>query len=163
MAALSFYAYMPAKASDVVALMTATPALVTAGAEDARKRAQVVSSALAFSLGPLKIARRVSVTLGEAVLEPGAARFPLYWHATRSSWLFPKLQASLEVLALSDALPECQISLIGDYTPPLGSFGALTDLLLMHQVAQACVHTFVSTLVTRLSLAMASSAADALS
>jgi hypothetical protein len=160
MAALSFYAYVSAKAGDVVELIIANPALVTSGAEDARDRAQSLASALNFSIGPLKIARRVTLTLGEVVVEPGAWHFPLYWHAERSSWLFPRLHASLEVLALSDTLPECQISLIGDYTPPLGGFGALTDLLLMHQVAQACIHTFVSTLAARLTLAMKSSAPE---
>jgi hypothetical protein len=154
MAALSFYQYLPAKASTVVALIQSDPSLVTLAAESARTRAQSLSSALTFSLGPLKIARRVTLTLGEALLEPGAARFPLHWHATRSSWLFPRLHASLEIQALSDTLPECQISLVGEYTPPLGSFGALTDLLLMHQVAQASVHAFVLALHDQISLAL---------
>jgi len=61
------------------------------------------------------------------------------------------MKANLEVRAIGEQ--ECQLSLVGDYTPPLGAFGAIADLLVMHQVAEASVCAFVQGLKARIEAA----------
>jgi hypothetical protein len=155
MGRLYFYEYLPARAEVVVGLLQSDPALVAGATEQARGRAEAMAGRLSFSIGRLEVAKQVKVSVGEMLLEPGAARFPIQWKAKSGTWFFPRMQAMLEVLALSDSPEECQLSLVGEYTPPLGTFGAITDLLLMHQVAEASVCAFVQGLKARLEQAIA--------
>jgi hypothetical protein len=147
---LYFYEYLEASAATVVDLIQSDLSLVTGATEDGRNRAEKLAGRLSFSIGRVEVAKQVKVTLGEMLLEPGACRIPLKWKAARGSWLFPHMKATIEIQALSDMAPECQLSLTGDYTPPLGTFGSITDLLVMHQVAEASVCAFVQGLKTRI-------------
>ena len=154
MGSLYFYEYLPVAAASVLALIESDPALVVGATEQARGRAEDLAARLSFSIGKVEVGKQVRVTLGEALLEPGACWLPMRWRATKGgAWLFPHMKGKLEIQALSES--ECQLSLIGDYTPPLGTFGAIADLLVMHQVAEASVCAFVQGLKARIEQAEA--------
>lgn len=143
-------------------LLQADAGLITGATEHARGRAEQMAARLSFSVGKVKVGKAVQVTLGEMLLEPGACRIPLKWKvAGKGMWLFPQMEGTLEVQTLSDLIPECQVSLTGVYTPPLGSFGAITDLLVMHQVAEASVCAFVQELKGRIEAALSENIAVA--
>ena len=151
---LSFYEYLDAKADDVVALLDRHPELITGAAGDARGRAESLSGQLTLTVGKMKIDREIKVRVGERKDEPGAYWYRLNWEAEKRADLFPHMEATLEVCALSEETPECQLSLLGDYRPPLGALGAVADLLVMHRIAQATVKTFVESLSRRLKQAL---------
>ena len=65
----------------------------------------------------------------------------LSWQAVRGAWLFPAMEATLSLYALSPT--ETQLDLQGVYRPPMGFFGSALDAVVGHRVAEASVLRFV--------------------
>ena len=108
------------------------------------------SATLKLDLGLVEIGREVVVDIGEVKLDHGIAIVPLRWRASDHQGLFPVMDATLEVIALSDDLPECQISVIGRYQPPMGLLGSLGDAVAGQKIAQAVVTEFTTQVASRL-------------
>lgn len=93
--------------------------------------------AVAMELGGFDVMRDVTVTVGE--LEPFGAhtvRLPFQWEAARHAAWFPKVDAALEVTALSNHPPRTELAFFGSYGVPLGLVGTIADGLVGHRVAE---------------------------
>ena len=90
------------------------------------------------------LSKTVVVELGSPVTREDVVVVPLTWTATGPSWLFPRMEADLE-LAPSGA-GRTQVSFLGRYEPPLGSLGRALDHMALHRVAQATVRAFLTRL-----------------
>jgi hypothetical protein len=146
-----YFEYVPRKSSDILAFIQSHAGQVFQGATDAAlDEAAQFQSRLQVRIGGFEIGREVRIELGKP-RDVGYATFiPIKWHAKDQAGLFPAIDAELEVAALDDRQPLTQISLIGQYRPPVGMLGAFGDAVLMHRVAEASVRHFVSDLAVRL-------------
>lgn len=109
-------------------------------AEEAGK----LSRTLKVNVGGFEVAKGVEVVVGE--FEPAQltrSAVPITWRAERGRLLFPTLEASLEIVAVSLDPPLSMIELNGTYDPPMGAIGAGADRLLLHRLAEATVYRFV--------------------
>ena len=148
------YAYEYARAAyeDVVAVLRADAATLLQDATSAsQEHADEVVTRLRVPVGGFELGRDVRIHVGDfETPEPLRTRVGLSWQATDVAGLFPAVDASLEVAALSEHPPRTQITLVGTYEPPLGIVGAAVDRALLHRVAESAVHTFVREVTARL-------------
>jgi len=119
----------------------------------ATARAHELASTLRVSLGALEIGAEVKIVvrgLHEPVSALGDQRteLELTWKAASAAGLFPSMEATLTVYALSPH--ETQIELHGRYRPPLGAVGHALDAMVGHRLAEASVLRFVQDLAARL-------------
>ena len=101
--------------------------------------------------GPLDIAAEVAVDILEiedtsAPDGKPATRLKLQWKATHNAGVFPTMQATLSLYALSPS--ETQLDFAGTYVPPLGVVGQAVDAIAMHRIAVESVHGFVRDIAT---------------
>jgi hypothetical protein len=69
-------------------------------------------------------------------------RLPLRWVATGAAeQLFPALDADLDLLAVDEQ--QCALSINAVYDPPLGTFGAGIDRILLHRAARATMRALL--------------------
>lgn len=145
------YAYVEAPFDLVTRLLAENAAAVLQGAtEDAAEQAGTLSRTLRVEVGGFHVGREVRIEVGP--FEPrGIMRsvVPLNWHAERGRLLFPELSAELEVAAVMMDPPLTQISLTGNYEPPLGALGAGADRLVLHRLAEATIHRFTHDVTDR--------------
>lgn len=79
-------------------------------------------------------AHEVDIELGELRrVDAGAAMVPVAWHQVRRAPWFPEVDAEIEVVALSELDPTCELSFFGTYHPHLGPLGAGIDRLGGHR------------------------------
>jgi len=95
------------------------------------------------------VAKKVLLTIGDAVESTDARRIPLTWEATGTPGLFPKMDAELVISRVGDDLTQVKIQ--GHYDPPLGSVGRLIDKAFLHRIAEASTKEFVDQIVAELS------------
>jgi hypothetical protein len=151
---LYYYEYVGRPAAELAARIEADPSILVAPTETAIERAEALVGRLHFHVGGFEVGRDVSVEVGPVSAEPGAAHFPVRWRAASRSSLFPHMEAEITVEDVCCEEPvESRLTLAGTYTPPLGPLGAVGDLLLGHQVAEATVRAFVLELAQRLQAA----------
>ena len=153
---LHAYEYVPYAASEIVALLEQRPDILAVPTRRALQRAESIRSRLRITVGGFEVGRDAEICLGEVMVEPGAARIPIAWKAASQSTLFPHMTAAIQVTSISDDPPEACIALVGSYTPPFGLVGAVGDLLLGHQVAEATVREFIDGLARRVTQELAS-------
>ncbi|MGZ4104722.1 MAG: hypothetical protein ACXVQ6_06335 [Actinomycetota bacterium] len=91
------------------------------------------------------IAKKVRIEVGTPSRASGVTTIPLVWEATGAPGLFPRMEADLIVAGLGADLT--QISLRGQYEPPLGAVGRALDRALLHRLAEASVKGFVDRIV----------------
>lgn len=119
----------------------------------AASRARSVVASLHVELGSLDLAADVVIEVGGITEREHASSklvtvVELSWTGARSPGLFPAMRAELRVFPLSSA--ETQLELIGTYDPPLGVLGDAIDALVMHRVADASVHRFLTEVAEQL-------------
>jgi len=111
----------------------------------AAARADSVGTQLRVQIGALAVGADidVQVTSVEETTAFGATatRLGLAWKAVRRPELFPTMQGTLTVYALS--AQETQLDFEGTYQPPLGPVGGILDAMVGHRLAEAAVHRFV--------------------
>ena len=93
--------------------------------------------AVAVELGGFDVMRDVEVEVGD--VEPFGAhtvRLPFSWQAADHAGWFPKVEAALEVTAMSNHPPVCELALFGSYRVPMGLVGTIADGLVGHKVAE---------------------------
>jgi hypothetical protein len=100
---------------------------------------------LHVQVGPLDLGADVTIKIlgieqGTAYNKP-ATKLRLAWTAAKNPGLFPAMEATLSVFALSST--ETQLELEGTYTPPMGSVGKVLDDAVGHRLAKASVTRFV--------------------
>lgn len=111
----------------------------------AAARADSVGTQLRVRIGPLAVGADIDVALtsvDEIIAYGGpATRLAVTWKAARRPELFPTMEGTLTVYALSPA--ETQLDFEGRYRPPLGPVGGLLDAMVGHRLAEASVRRFV--------------------
>jgi hypothetical protein len=149
---LYVYTYADVPYDDAVTLLSEDP-------EGLLQKATDVSSAhggdlvgnLHVDVGGFELGRDVVIELGEFTAEDDLrGTLPVKWRAAKGHLLFPTMNATLEVSALSLHPPLVQVTLAGTYAPPLGSVGALLDQMFDRRLAEAVVHRFVGEVASRL-------------
>lgn len=147
------YEYVGLHYDGIVALLQREPTVILQPAtEQASNRAHEVLSTLVVPIGGFRLARDVTVSVGELdQLEGRRARLPMKWHASANQGLFPVMEAHLEIAALSLDEPNTQVSIVGSYVPPVGVVGAIGDSVsAVHRLAEAAVHRLVRDVCIRL-------------
>lgn len=99
-----------------------------------------------------RVAKEIVVTVGDPLNRDVATVIPLTWRATGAPVLFPVFHGDLEVAALGES--RTQISLWGNYDPPLGSLGQTLDRFALHRVAEASVRAFLREVTAALAAAL---------
>lgn len=149
---LYVYTYAEVPYDDAVTLLAEDP-------EGLLQTATEVSSALGGDLvgnlhvdvAGFELGRDVVIELGEFHADDDLrGTLPVKWRAAKGHLLFPTMNATLEVSALSLHPPLVQVTLAGTYAPPLGSVGALFDQMFDRRLAEAVVHRFVGEVASRL-------------
>lgn len=128
------------------ALLDSPTAWLPALADGAVERAEPLLAEVGVGQGSLRVARRVTVRVGEPVRFPSKLALPMSWEP--SGWLLPRLDAELELGALGRE--RTQLALSGNYEPPLGTVGRTVDRLALHRIAEATVKDFLDRVAARL-------------
>lgn len=130
------------------ALLADADAIFRAATQAAASRAHEVASGLHVNIGGLEIGAEIEITINEAEEKPGAGawdvrtRLQLDWEAAKNPRLFPEMSGELDVYPLS--AKETQLDFGGTYSPPFGPLGGAIDSLVLHRVAEASIHRFVT-------------------
>lgn len=66
----------------------------------------------------------------------------LEWEAANLPRLFPLMQGDLSIYPLTST--ETQLDFYGTYEPPFGALGKTMNAIVLHRIAEAAVHRFVS-------------------
>jgi len=131
-----------------VALMGDLAGIIRAATGAATSRAEAIAAELHVNIAGLHVGTEVRITLGEITEDRGGShstpttRIPVSWEAAQHPGLFPLMSAELSVYPLTTT--ETQLDFLGRYEPPLGVVGGAIDALVMHRIADACVHRFVT-------------------
>lgn len=148
------YDYVPHPYEEVRALLlTEAEGLFRPGGEAATSRAEEVSTTLGFAINGIEVTREVAVEVGQAAEQHRPfpiTTVPLRWRAARLPGAFPSMAAELQAYALTST--ETQLSLLGEYRPPLGPVGEAVDRLVLHRVAQASLHRFFEELTGHIAM-----------
>lgn len=128
------------------ALLDAPTTWLPALADGAVERAEPLLAGVGIGQGNLRVARRVTVRLGQPVRFPSKLALPMRWEP--SGWLLPSLDAELELGPLGTR--RTQLALSGNYEPPLGTVGRTADRLALHRIAEATIKDFLDRVATRL-------------
>lgn len=101
---------------------------------------------LTLAIGPSQSAsilrKRVRIFAEPPRTTDRAVVIPLHWAATRVPWLFPTMDADLEISPLSE--DRSRVAISGMYQPPLGVAGRTADALALHHVAEATVRALLT-------------------
>jgi hypothetical protein len=124
----------------------------------ATSRARELVATLRVDVGPLEIGADVDIVVRgieekTSALGDRTTEVELGWTAANASALFPSMEATLSIYALSSE--ETQIDLHGRYRPPLGVVGNTVDALVGHRVAEASVLRLVQEVAARINAELA--------
>lgn len=114
----------------------------------AASRAESIAAELRVTIAGVDVGTEIALSIGAASETPGGpgagptTRIPISWEAAHHPRLFPLMSAELSVYPLTAT--ETQLDFLGRYDPPLGIVGGAIDALVMHRIADACVHRFVT-------------------
>lgn len=94
--------------------------------------------AVAIEVGDFSLLRDVDVEVGS--LEPfdvHTVRLPFSWRARQHAQRFPRVEAAVEVTALSNTPPVVELALFASYQVPFGIVGTIADELTGHRLVEA--------------------------
>lgn len=119
----------------------------------ATSRAHELVSTLRVGVGALEIGADVNIEIGAlsektSALGDRTTELEIRWAAKNASGLFPSMEATLSMYALSSQ--ETQIDLYGRYRPPMGIIGNALDALVGHRLAEASVLRFLEDVAERI-------------
>lgn len=146
------YAYAKVNYDDAIAMLAEDPeGLLQSATETSVEHANEVVSNLHVEVGGFDLGRDVVIHLGRfEPVEQLRGIIPLTWQAASGHVLFPTVDATLEVAALSLHPPMVQVTLAGTYDPPFGAVGRVLDRAVTHRLAEAVIHRFVHEVAERL-------------
>ena len=96
-----------------------------------------------FELEARRVAKEVEITFGRSYRFPSKMVLPMTWTATGPAWLFPQLEADIEIAPLG--ADRTQLSVSASYRPPMGTMGRMFDRALLHRVAKSPASTVLLT------------------
>lgn len=113
----------------------------------AAQRAKSVASELHVNIAGIEVGTDISISIKSIEEHPKKIASPpmtclnLEWEAAKMPRLFPLMKAELSVYPLTST--ETQLSLSGNYEPPLGALGGVIDSVVGYRIAEASVHQFI--------------------
>ncbi len=128
------------------ALLDSPSTWLPALADGAVERAEPLLAEVGVGWGRLRVAKRVTVRLGQPVRFPSKLVLPMSWDP--GGWLLPRLDGELELGALGTN--RTQLALSVSYEPPLSTVGRTVDRLTLHRIAEATVKDFLDRAAARL-------------
>jgi hypothetical protein len=128
------------------ALLDSPTAWLPALADGAVERAEPLLAQVGVGQDSLRVARRVTVRLGQPVRFPSKLALPMSWEP--SGWLLPKLDGELELGPLGTK--RTQLALSGNYQPPLGTVGRTANRIALHRIAEATIKDFLDRVAAKL-------------
>jgi hypothetical protein len=145
---LHTYDYVNHPYETVRGLLLASPSTVFRHATTAMAlRNEATGAELHAKVGPLDISAEVEIkilVIDEAARSPNdhpATKLEIEWKTAPRPELFPTMQATLSVYALTPT--ETQLDFSGAYDPPMGLLGEAVDAIVMHKIATGSVTGFV--------------------
>jgi hypothetical protein len=97
--------------------------------------------------GGREVSRPVRLRVGGLVAGEDRARAALNWADASRPHLFPRLDATLEVVPVPNTRrPRTQLGVLARYRPPFGVLGALGDRLVGAEITDAALTTFLDEL-----------------
>ncbi len=114
-------------------------------ADSAYRNGETIRSRLGVGSERPLLAKQVELHIGEPVTAHAHTTIPLSWDATGTPGLFPKMRADLIIAPLGDDM--AQVSLRGNYEPPMGAMGRALDRAVLHRVAESSVKAFLDDIV----------------
>lgn len=156
------YGYAHAAFDDAIAILAEDPrGLLQSATDTSMERADEVVTNLHVDVAGFDLGRDVVVEFGDfQPVEAMRCVLPVSWRAASGHLLFPTVEATLEISALSLHPPMVQVTLAGSYEPPLGAVGGVVDRALTHRMAEAVIHRFVEDVTDRLEARVATLSAD---
>ena len=127
----------------------------------AAMRAKSVASELHVNVAGIEVGTDIQISVKtveetpKTSMSPPTTRINLEWKAAKMPGLFPFMKAELSVYPLTST--ETQLSLTGNYEPPLGVLGDLIDSFVGHRIAEASVHQFITDIAVYLRKELANS------
>lgn len=111
-------------------------------------RAKSIASELHVNIGGIEVGTDIAISVNSIESQPKEGmsspqtKINLEWKAAKMPRLFPLMKAELAVYPLTST--ETQLSLTGNYEPPLGVVGSMIDSVVGHRIAEASVHQFIN-------------------
>lgn len=146
---ISVYDYVNHPYQAVRDKLTADAAEVFRNAtKTAAMRAKSVASELHVNVAGIEVGTDINILVtsieeeSKSAISSTITRINLEWEAAKMPGLFPFMKAELLVYPLTST--ETQLSLQGNYEPPLGVVGSLIDSVVGHRIAEASVHQFIT-------------------
>ena len=115
----------------------------------ALEHGETIRTKLGASGGQLHIEKAVNMTIGTPLELTDRIVVPLWWEATGTQSLFPRMDADL-ILADLESYGSA-LTFRGQYSPPGGPIGELIDRLMLHRLADATGRQFVEAAARALS------------
>lgn len=113
----------------------------------AASRAHSVAAELHVDFGGIGLKTDININV-QSVDEKVAAgstpatRLLLEWEAATMPRLFPLMKGELSIYPLTST--ETQLDFSGEYEPPFGAVGKTMNAIVLHRMAEASVHRFIS-------------------
>lgn len=114
----------------------------------AASRAQSVAAELHVDFGGIGVKTDIKIdvqNVKEKTADAGATpstRLLLEWEAATMPQLFPFMKGELSIYPLTST--ETQLDFSGVYEPPFGAVGKTMNAIVLHRMAEASVHRFIS-------------------
>jgi len=112
------------------------PSVATAAQDKERQ----LLGEVGFEVAHVRLERQVEIEVLRLERSPSKVVILIRWKAHQVSGLFPVLEGSLE---LSRSGHASQLAVTGEYQPPGGAVGRLSDRAILHRIAEATVKDFV--------------------
>lgn len=136
-----YFVELPLPTERVEHLLTDEPASWLPGlAEHANRRGDDLLAEVGFG-EKLRVAREVTITVGDPVRAGSKTVLPLRWVPSSGAGLFPSLDADLEIAPLGPG--RTQLAMSARYAPPLKAVGRMIDRVMLFRVAEATLKDFL--------------------
>lgn len=114
----------------------------------AEDRGERLLAEVGFAVEARRVDKEVEIVLGPVYRIPSKTLLPMTWRATGADWMFPQLDADIEVAALGPR--RTQLSISARYRPPMGAVGRVLDRAMLHRVAEATIKDFLDGVADRI-------------
>jgi hypothetical protein len=149
---LRYYVELDLPTEQVLAALLDDPGnWLPALADSAAERAEPLLAQVGVGPSSLRVAKRVTVQLGQPVQFPSKLALPMTWEP--GGRLLPRLDGELELGTLGSH--RTQLAISGRYDPPLGTVGRTIDRIALHRVAEATIKDFLDRVAATLQASIA--------
>lgn len=134
-------------------------AVFQAATKAAAVRAESVAAELRVDVAGMGVKADIKIAVKSIDESPAVnlasanTKLSLEWEATTLPRLFPLMQGVLSIYPLTAT--ETQLDFSGVYEPPFGAVGKTINAIVLHRIAEASVHRFVSDVAAYLRQAVA--------